>query len=1416
MFKYVGNKDKSKFWYVVMKKVNGILLVTLFLSAGFISIFSEPVYSDGGYIPYEPLVDFTVYEPGQKAIIAWDGTEEILILSVDVQGSKETKVLHMVPIPSLPSVSLGNISSFEKVNQILYYHLPHDGTDNYGGEGEAEGENQFGNGVKIEFEKTIGPHNVTAVRVENIDGFINWVGNYLSAQGINNVSYIEGTNEVISHYLSQNINYFVFDEINIIKNTTSVEPLIYRFNSSYLYYPLTISSIIDGYSEIEVVTIVPDDVPVDRSQIRKIRFDEEYRFRILHNEIEEIAPEFNDIITGNAYLHYYKGMFQLSDLYLDIKLSKIRNVQWMKSIDSSITRSIYMDCNNDGIKDLILYTSDFIQAIDNFDGSILWNRKIEENYGYNQYLSLLNFELIDIIGDETNELILVTRHDFLYGNDQFHSYNITTINPINGKIIWNYWTLSSKYKLYFDQSVQISDLDSDNKFELILPIDSTHIKVINAEDGSELWYYSTMKSEVGEILDFLIIDVDNDLELDLLLSTTKYILALNGNDGTNKWTKIINSNYENLVLRKNLERAIFDSDSDNKLELLIDPYGSKSSGTLLLLNCEDGTSKWRHQFSNSRGVNVRSQYPGWSIDDSYLICDIESDDDFEIICFRKDGIFVVDANNGKLLWKITDGNFSHWYNREFEVFDIDIDDTLELIYSIDNQLFVVDAETGELCWKRVFQSQSYPVYFKNYIKDFDNDSKPEIICWNDYKIYSLNGFNGSIKWARDFNYFLVVQTEQPMDLDVDNDLELLIYTNYNYYLINCNDGSIIWNVDVQDFSYLDFNGFDDIDQDDNLEIIFDTNFGLHMLNSATGNTLWDFSNGELIYPSNFGYGTPHKNNIIIIDNLKIYSIKLPKLAVFLSAGSISTVPGENLTFIVKASYYDNGLTGVNIKPSDNGFGGKFYPVIELYPGIYEFTYQVPETNELELKITIDATHPNYFGETATYKLNLAHDIIILEQDFISIPKHEIFTLSTIPIPENLKPGESTTVLFRFITNHPVSLSSYNISLADNNVNGTFSKISWYSKDYMKFTYTVPENIKTDTIRILIFVSHEKYRGGIGVVKLNVIINDTGDQQYSDVEPIIIPKDIGYTNLSYNITAYPSQISAGEETTVVLYLINGTYIIDNADVQVFNNGLNGVISKINNHLDGHYSFSYKMPIIVPSSVQYAPIILYITLPTSVVYEIEYEIGILHKEPMDEIEIDPEKFSIKITPRPPVINSDDTCIIFVHIDDLSKSLLMDEVSLTITDNGKPGKISYIDKYAEGKYIFEYWVPEDYVGEVTFTVKAYYYYQVIKSRDSTINVHAKNIEDEKKIEQTNSNSNEALILNLYFIIIFLIFIIGILIGIFSIVIYQRKVKRKSTQTLEPKKLDISSNNYLQLNNNKPLIGMNNTQKRIKTIKK
>ena len=78
-----------------------------------------------------PVTDADVYGPGQKAIIAWNGQVEYLILSTDLYASSDTKVLEILPLPSNPEVQAGDFQSFEAIQDLMTKNMPRAVTSDY-------------------------------------------------------------------------------------------------------------------------------------------------------------------------------------------------------------------------------------------------------------------------------------------------------------------------------------------------------------------------------------------------------------------------------------------------------------------------------------------------------------------------------------------------------------------------------------------------------------------------------------------------------------------------------------------------------------------------------------------------------------------------------------------------------------------------------------------------------------------------------------------------------------------------------------------------------------------------------------------------------------------------------------------------------------------------------------------------------------------------------------------------------------------------------------------------------------------------------------------------------------------------------------------------------------------------------------
>ncbi|MBE9592981.1 MAG: hypothetical protein IMF19_05835, partial [Proteobacteria bacterium] len=148
------------------------------------SLLVGVVSADGGMIPLSPTADVSVYGPGQKAIIAWNGEEEILILSTDVYTSEDSPVLRIVPLPSNPkAIEKGNFSSFEEIESLIWRHapLPPPPSPGYGA---TPGASETLPGITITFHEKVGAHDITVVDVHNVSEFIQWTEAYVRDQGI--------------------------------------------------------------------------------------------------------------------------------------------------------------------------------------------------------------------------------------------------------------------------------------------------------------------------------------------------------------------------------------------------------------------------------------------------------------------------------------------------------------------------------------------------------------------------------------------------------------------------------------------------------------------------------------------------------------------------------------------------------------------------------------------------------------------------------------------------------------------------------------------------------------------------------------------------------------------------------------------------------------------------------------------------------------------------------------------------------------------------------------------------------------------------------------------------------------------------------------------------------------------------------
>jgi len=276
-----------------------------------------------------PISDVTVYGPGQKAIIAWNGDKEILILSTDVRASANSRVLEILPLPSEPEIERGDFASFQQVDKLIKKHLPINLRERY------KGEEAIPAGVEIIFHQKIGAHDITVVKASSIDELVKWAEEFLKDAGIEYRISLPRLELVVDGYITQDINFFVFDLIEVSPEPKSIEPIVYRFDTEFLYYPLKISTLAKGQTNINLFLLTKERLDsswlLERSELPQdmkiaMFYDRDgtqlVQFEVTHEELVSVDDDIADLFEGSAWLTAITYHGDLAGLTRDLKIYK--------------------------------------------------------------------------------------------------------------------------------------------------------------------------------------------------------------------------------------------------------------------------------------------------------------------------------------------------------------------------------------------------------------------------------------------------------------------------------------------------------------------------------------------------------------------------------------------------------------------------------------------------------------------------------------------------------------------------------------------------------------------------------------------------------------------------------------------------------------------------------------------------------------------------------------------------------------------------------------------------------------------------------------------------------------------------------------------------------------------------------------
>lgn len=223
-------------------------------------------------------------------------------------------VPEFIPLPSMPEeVKEGDRESFAQIQRLLIEHaLETLGPPTAGEKGGAEG-------VEVVFHERIGAHDVRVVRVTSASEFVTWAENLLDNENIEYGAPPERLGAIVDTYLQRGMSYFVFDLIEVGLSPHSIDPLIYRFQSDFLYYPLEVSSLASGTTNITLFTLTRDGINEQRAS--ESGLEVRLEFELSENELQSIGSEIAELFNGSAFLTVltYEGL--LGNLKGDLMLS---------------------------------------------------------------------------------------------------------------------------------------------------------------------------------------------------------------------------------------------------------------------------------------------------------------------------------------------------------------------------------------------------------------------------------------------------------------------------------------------------------------------------------------------------------------------------------------------------------------------------------------------------------------------------------------------------------------------------------------------------------------------------------------------------------------------------------------------------------------------------------------------------------------------------------------------------------------------------------------------------------------------------------------------------------------------------------------------------------------------------------------
>jgi len=220
------------------------------VAAGSLLLAAARLYADGCFV-WRKGADLT--EPSQKAIIYFKDGNEVLILQVKYEGPAED-FAWIVPLPAKPEVAAIDADKSPFAEISLYTQLRR----RWGFKGRDAYEEEA---VTVLERKIVGVYDIAVLAASEAGALANWLND-------NGYAFPKERKDVLEYYTKKKWVYVAMridrkalesDEVKKLK-TGELQPIRFVFSAEEMVYPLKISSVNSG--ETEVLLYLLADAPM--------------------------------------------------------------------------------------------------------------------------------------------------------------------------------------------------------------------------------------------------------------------------------------------------------------------------------------------------------------------------------------------------------------------------------------------------------------------------------------------------------------------------------------------------------------------------------------------------------------------------------------------------------------------------------------------------------------------------------------------------------------------------------------------------------------------------------------------------------------------------------------------------------------------------------------------------------------------------------------------------------------------------------------------------------------------------------------------------------------------------------------------------------------------------------------------------